>query len=314
MSRGRSSGLMARTGAMAAIAVFCTLLWGTAFPMIKIGYELFEIAPDDVPTKLIFAGLRFFLAGLLVMVIGYFTSGRKLMTIGKRDIVPVAILGLFQTFLQYLLLYIGLTYITGTKSALLTSVSTFASVLLSAVFFRSDRITARKIIGCCLGVLGIIVMNLDAGGLAGFTLIGDGLVILSNICGAAGNVISKGISKGRRPEQLAAWQLILGGSSLIIVGIILGGSLPLGNPGGILVLLYLAAMAGIAFMLWTMLLFRHPVSRVAVFNLLIPVFGTMWSGLFLGESIFTLTNISSLALVCIGIFAVNSEKKNKQKK
>ena len=70
-------------------------------------------------------------------------------------------------------------------------------------------------------------------------------------------------------------------------------------------LLYLAAMAGIAFMLWTMLLFHNDVSRVAVYNLLIPVFGAMWSGIFLGENIFTLINILSLVLVSSGIFIVN---------
>ena len=297
-----------------AAAVFCTLLWGSAFPCIKIGYELFGISAGDIPSKLIFAGARFFLAGLIVLSCGLFAD-RRSMKLTRRDILPVGTLGFFQTFLQYLLLYIGLVSVSGTRSSILTSVSAFGSVILSALFFKSDGLTPPKLIGCAAGAAGIIYMNIGADG-GGFSLAGDGLVILSNLSGAAGNVISKKIARGRSPVQLSAWQLIFGGGSLLLSGMITGGRLIPGGAGAVLLLLYLAAMAGIAFMIWTMLLFHNSVSRVAVYTLLIPVFGTMWSAIFLGESIFTLTNLISLLLVCSGIFIVNysfgSHKKARQ--
>ncbi len=288
---------------VAVVAVFCTLLWGSAFPCIKIGYELFRIESSDVPSILMFAGARFFFAGIIVMCIGLVRQPKK-MILKKRDIIPVSVLGFFQTFLQYLLLYTGIVNVSGTKSALFTSVSTFGSVILSAIAFRTDRLTVRKLIGCAVGITGIVVMNIG-GELGGFLLLGDGLVILSNVSGAAGNVISKKISQKRDPLQISAWQLIIGGGALIISGISAGGRLVFYEAGCYLMLLYLAAMAGIAFMLWTMLLFHNDVSRVAVYNLLIPVFGAMWSGIFLGENIFTLINILSLVLVSSGIFIVN---------
>ncbi len=289
---------------VALVAVCCTLLWGTAFPCIKIGYELFDIQAEDIPSKLLFAGARFSIAGVIVLAVGFFQN-RKAMHLRKKDIVPVSVLGFFQTFLQYLLLYIGIVRVSGTKSAIFTSLAAFGSVILSAVCFKSDSLTLKKIIGCCIGLVGIIVMNINGDGISGFTFIGDGLVILSNLSGAVGNVISKIISADRSPVQISAWQLIFGGCALVITGIIFGGGLVFYDINCLLMLLYLAAMAGIAFMLWTMLLFHNNVSRVAVFNLLIPVFGTMWSGLFLGENIFTLTNILSLLMVCSGIFIVN---------
>ena len=142
----------------------------------------------------------------------------------------------------------------------------------------------------------------------GVTLLGDGLVILSNVSGGIGNVISKKINTGRTPAQVSGWQLFIGGTALTLTGIFLGGWLDFSEPACIIILIYLGAMAGTAFLLWTMLLFHNPVSRVAVYNLLIPVFGTMWSGIFLGENIFTLQNLISLVLVCAGIFLVNSAK------
>lgn len=307
------SKMMTNIFFVAGIAILCTILWGTAFPCIKIGYELFRIESGDIPTKLIFAGGRFALAGLIVLCIGLFQN-RKAMKLSKNDVVPVCVLGFFQTFLQYLLLYTGIVNVSGTKSSILTCVAAFGSVILSAVFFKSDKLTLRKIAGCAVGIFGIVVMN-TGGDLGGFSFWGDGLVILSNLSGAVGNIISKKIANERSPVQISGWQLFIGGTALIISGLIFGGKLIFYNSLCAVILLYLAAMAGIAFMLWTMLLFYNDVSRVAVFNLLIPVFGTMWSGIFLNENIFTLTNIISLVLVCSGIFLVNFpfKKRSSQK-
>ncbi len=296
----------------AVCAVFCTMLWGSAFPAIKTGYELFRIPAQDIPSKLIFAGARFSAAGIMILLAGLciMHSRRRELLIRKKDIFPVISLSFFQTFLQYLLLYVGLTSVTGTRSSILTSVSTFASVILSAVFFRSDRLSAGKLCGCAVGMAGLVYMN-AAGGFSEFSLMGDGLVILSNISGAAGNVISKAAAPGRDPLQLSGWQLTLGGLALTAAGIISGGRLVFYDSSCFLILLYLALMAGTAFLIWTMLIFRNPVSRVAVFSLLIPVFGTLWSGLFLGEELLSLRNIISLALVCLGIFLAN-KKHNKK--
>ncbi len=289
----------------AAIAVFCTLLWGTAFPCIKIGYEMFHMEKGDVPAQLIFAGMRFLGAGLLVLFIGLMRNPSK-MKLRRNDIVPVTILGFFQTFLQYLLLYSGIVHVSGTKSAIFTSLAAFASVLLSALCFRNDHLTLRKIIGCVIGAAGIVVMNLGGDGFGGFLLFGDGLVILSNLSGAVGNVISKKIASDRNPLQISAWQLLTGGGALTAVGYLCGGRLIFYDVGCVMMLLYLAAMAGAAFLLWTMLLFHNQVSRIAVYQMLIPVFGAMWSAIFLGENIFTLPNLLSLFMVCLGIFTVNA--------
>ena len=54
-----------------ALALISTALWGSAYPAIKIGYELFHIAADDSFSKILFAGYRFALAGILVII---FTS------------------------------------------------------------------------------------------------------------------------------------------------------------------------------------------------------------------------------------------------
>ena len=142
---------------VACIAVLCTLLWGTAFPAIKIGYEFFRIEENDIPSKLVFAGARFFIAGAIVLIIGFLGSKPK-PTIGRHDILPISFLSLFQTYGQYLLLYVGIVYITGTKSSLYTSAAAFTSVIAAAFVFRGDNLTLKKILGCIIGISGIVVM------------------------------------------------------------------------------------------------------------------------------------------------------------
>ena len=55
---------------VAILACFCCLLWGSAFPSIKIGYQLFHIDSADTGSQLLFAGYRFTLAGILVILAG----------------------------------------------------------------------------------------------------------------------------------------------------------------------------------------------------------------------------------------------------
>ena len=95
---------MQKTGVVWFLAMICCLLWGSAFPCIKIGYNLFHIASADASSQLLFAGCRFFLAGFLVLLLG--TSGNFRL---KKAEVPMAMtLAVFQTILQYVFFLVSL--------------------------------------------------------------------------------------------------------------------------------------------------------------------------------------------------------------
>lgn len=51
------------------IALFCAVLWGSAFPVLKVSYLELGIEPDDRSAIIVFAGIRFFLAGILIFLI-----------------------------------------------------------------------------------------------------------------------------------------------------------------------------------------------------------------------------------------------------
>lgn len=290
-------------------AIVCTLLWGTAFPFIKLGYEAFSVAEESFGDKLLFAGLRFSLAGAMVLA---FLCARKRRFVppGKEDLRAVLLLGGLQTFGQYLFTYIGIGFTTGANTSIITACASFLTVLGAALFFKADRLTVWKILGCLLGFGGVIVMN-GFGGFASDTLFGDGCIFMSTVFAASGNLIAKKETLRRDPVAITSYQLLFGGLALTALGAVFGGRLDLKNGRGVLILLWLAFVSAAAFTLWTALLKYHPASKISVFNLLVPVFGTILSGILLGENIFRAEIFLSLILITAGILAVNLSTEEK---
>ena len=295
-------GFLRTKTAAVLLSVLCTLLWGTAFPFIKLGYAAFEVADGDVGAMLLFAGCRFFLAGLMVLPVIAFQRARVLPH--KGDVLPIAVLGLVLTAGQYFFTYIGLGFTSGANTSIITACASFLTVLAAPFFFRSDRLGALKIIGCVLGFFGVLVMN-RGGSVSGETLFGDSMIFISTVCAAAGNLLSKKAAAGRNPLLVTAWQLLLGGGILVAVGLIWGGRLNFSSVRGIAILLWLAFVSAAAFSVWTALLKYHPASKISVYTLLIPVFGTALSGLLLGESVFKIETLLALLLIAAGIVLVN---------
>ena len=59
------------------LAMFCALGWSLAYPLIKIGYGEFQIDAGDLGGKILFAGIRFFFAGVLVLGFCCFLKTKK---------------------------------------------------------------------------------------------------------------------------------------------------------------------------------------------------------------------------------------------
>lgn len=296
--------LILKNSAFACVAaVFCAALWGTAFPFIKLGYSVLEIAESDIGSKLLFAGIRFFAAG--VMVYSYLCiSQKRLVLPHKSSFGGVIALGLTQTALQYIFTYVGIGFTSGTNTSIITSCSSFFTVLFAPLFFKSDRLTLLKITGCVIGFAGVLAIN-GTGGISFDTVFGDLLILCSTVCTTAGNFMAKRFSQRTNPIELTAFQLMLGGFVLTAIGVLLGGVLDFANLLGMMILLWLAFVSAAAFAVWTALLKYHPASKISVFNLLVPIFGTVLSGLMLGENIFKPETLLSLVLISAGIAAVN---------
>ena len=59
---------LTQTGIVALLACVCCILWGSAIPVIKTGYHLLQVDSSDTASQIVFAGIRFTLAGILVLI------------------------------------------------------------------------------------------------------------------------------------------------------------------------------------------------------------------------------------------------------
>ena len=344
--------MLARTGVVVALATLSCALWGSAFAFVKLGYALFGVASDEPAQQVVFAGMRFCLAGTLVLV---GTAVARLRPVAptsapsaapahpapdasagscrpvapasapsaapagsrwpvvptRADLAPILQLALSQTVLQYIPFYIGLAHASGTNSALVQGTSAFVQIMLATIVFAQEKLTARKLVACAMGLGGVAMVVLRNGGMVGtWSLLGEGLVLVSVVAGGCAACLMRRYGSLGDPLMLTGWQFLLGGTTMVIIGIVLGGRITTFSPQALGVLAYLGALSASAFSMWSSLLKYNPVSRVAMFRFFIPVFGVLFSVVALGENIPPAQMpalVVALALIVVGTVLVNTE-------
>jgi drug/metabolite transporter (DMT)-like permease len=298
----------ARPGSVMLLAGFCCLLWGSAYPAIKLGYKVFAITSHDIPAQMLFAGLRFTGAGLILLLAAALLGWSVLLP--KKEWLPVSVLGLTQTALQYVFFYIGMANAGGAKSAIINGTGTFFSVILAHFIYSDDRLSHRRIVGCSIGFAGVAAANYGPSLLQpDFRLAGEGSILLAAFILSAATIYGKMLSQRLNVIVMTGWQMTLGGLALCSAGILTGGRLQGFTPASIGLLTYMALLSSLAFGLWSTLLKYNPVGRVTIYNFLVPVFGVALSAIFLHEAVFVWKNLLALVLVCGGICLVTTEKK-----
>ena len=284
-------------------------LWGSAYPCVKIGYELFGITGSDVASRLVFAGMRFTIAGIMV-VVGVSIAQRRALLPAKRDLGAIGILALFQTVLQYFFFYGGLSHAAGVTSSIIGAAAYFFAILFAALIFKTENLTRKAVIGCTIGFAGVVLVNLGGSGDAAFSfaLNGEGFILLSSIAGAISTCFIAVLGRTHNSVLLSGWQFVTGGVVLLGCGLAMGGSLCPVSPGPALTLiLYMGFISAMAYTLWSRLLAANPVSRVSIFGFMTPVFGAAMSAVLLGETdaVNPWFALIALALVSAGIVIVN---------
>lgn len=294
-----------------ALATLVCMLWGLDFVLIKLGYLLFSIESSNTGDILTFAGIRFIISGFLTLAVLSFVK-KKPMIIRRNNVGDVCMLALFQTVGQYVLLYLGMARTSAVHTSIFDSTLVFFSILISGFVFHQEKLTGSKIVGCILGFLGIVVMNI--GGMPEKSAaIGDMLVLLCAALTGLSHSLVKKFSQGADPVFLSGWQLLLGGAALTLVGKLMGGRLASYAPDSVTILVALALISSVTGALWNALLKHNPVSSVNIYFFTNPLFGVLFSVLLLKETgqIFRVQSIAALVLICVGILLINVRIKKK---
>lgn len=333
----KHASVLQKTPVVFLLALLCCALWGSAFPCIKFGYEWLHIAQNDAASQLLFAGLRFMLAGCLTIVLfPLLTTPRRILLPNRRAFSNIVILAMLQTFLQYLFFYIGLSHTTASKASVLNSLHVFVAVLAACLLFHQERLGRNKIVACMLGFAGVVLVNISGGGGMQISLLGEGFMLFAAVSYAFSSVVLKRFAQTQDPVMLSGWQFLLGGVLLCLVGVCAGGRIDFvshvgvsnvpGSPleafvfalarwRGVWMLLYLALVSAVAYAVWGILLRENPVSRITVFGFLNPICGVVLSVLLRGEGdMLHWRNLIALCLVCAGIVLANINTDTRTKK
>ena len=303
-----SSSLLTRPWCVCLLAMVACGLWGSAIPFIKIGYELLDISSSDIPSEILFAGIRFMLAGCVALTACGAARG-SMPRIKRASWGMVVRLSLAQTIGQYLFFYIGVSHASGVKGTIINASSTFLCVLVAALVFRQERLSARKIAGCAVGFAGVILVNLGSGNLGGsMSFTGEGFILIAALCYAISSSLIHVYAQHDDPVALSGYQFLVGGAVLALAGAVCGGRLEQLSIPAIGVIGWLACVSGCAYSLWSLLLKYNPTSRVAIYGFMNPVFGVVLSAVLLDEggSLPVLQCVVALVLVAVGIVIVNA--------
>ena len=297
-------GFFEKRKIMVPCAILCCIFWGTAFPCIKIGYQLFDIS-GEYPSQILFAGERFLLAGIIIVLFMWIQE-RRVVLPPKNAIPIIIVIGLLLTVIQYALFYIGLGNTTAVKGSIISGCVGFFSILIAAVFIKSDRLTKSKIIGCLLGFAGVVAVNFDGleGGLT-VNWLGDGLLLASTISAAFANLATKKATRKYDAVMISGYQFIAGGIIMIAIGFAMGGNLEYSGVSSVVLMLYMACISSVAYTLWNVLLKHNDISKVVIFDFAVPVMGVIFSAMFLPEAGLTMACLIALVLVSMGIYMIN---------
>lgn len=290
---------------VAVNAIFYTFLWGCAFPLVKICLQSFGVASTNILAICLIAGIRFACSGAVTLIGCSIFSPKSLKLSGKQLLAATGY-GVAATSLQYAFTYIGLSRIDGSKGAVFDQLWVFVIVIIGGLFFKDERLTLTKIIGCILGFAGVLAVSTDGISLT-FSLRGEGLMLMAAACQTFASIYAKKCTSTIPAPVLTGFGQLIGGILLIVGALISGGRLETVSSSAILSLVALTLISAIAYTLSLLPLKYRPVSEVSSYHLLITVFGVVMSAALLDENIFRINYAISLLLVSFGILLINRQ-------
>lgn len=297
-----NKSIFSKRRVMILVALFVCFLWGSAFVAIVGSYRLMNINTDDVFQVMLFAGMRFLISATLIFIFAFAT--KKSMKVDLQSLKLIVILGLLQTFGQYIFFFLGLRTVHPANGSILSSLGVFMTVVIAHFVYKTDRLTLKKTCGLIIGIAGIIVLN---GGAAGaFSLTGEGFLFISSLLGAIAGVYTKKLTTTISPYAIAGYQLLIGSVLLIIFGSTFSQNIAFSvTYTSTALLLYLGFISAAAFTLWSTLLKHNHVSKVSIYKFSIPLFGVFLSFIFLQETSNLAAVLVAMAFVAIGILIIN---------
>lgn len=276
------------------LIILTTALMGSSFAIGKIGLQY--------SSPLFLAGLRFLIAGVIMAIIVKILN--RTHPAGKEQWGKVLVIGSLQTAAVMGCIFISLRTITASESSILTFMNPLLVIIFGTIFMHI-RYKWYQWSGVILGFIGVGIT------LGGIKDIKVGIIFgaLSSIFWAISTLLVNKWGTYFDTWVLSAYQMLFGGSILIILSILLEKPFFDINTKSVLLLLWLSIMSSIVqFAVWYFLLQKGEPGKTSSYLFLAPFFGVLTGVVLLDEPI-TFAFIGGGLLIIVGIFLVNSNFK-----
>ena len=291
------------------LSLIVMALWGSLFPCVKIGYEVFGINANNIPSILMFAGTRFTLCGIAICVIALCKKD-KIQAPKIKSIRTILLIGLFSIILHDSFTYIGLSSTDGSKTALIKQFGSLLYVCFAFLFLKNEKFSVYKIVGAIVGFLGIITINFTPGGISFSS--GDLLIIGASVCTVIANIISKKTLTNNSPLWVTGISQLSGGVVLMLAAFIMGADMLSFTFKSLAVFAYICTASMVSYVLWNYILKTAVLSNMFIIKFAEPLFACLFGAILLGENIFKWQYLMAFLLISIGIVLGNKKEKAKE--
>lgn len=279
------------------LAIVACLLWSSAFTGVKIGLKY--------QTPLQFAGIRFLIAGLLLLPL-VIRKGRFMKSVGE-NFGFVMLVALLQVVLQYTFFYLGVDRVPASVSAMIVGSSPLFVAMAAHFSTPDDKMGMAKAAGIVLGILGVAVISLGPKKLpsgAEIAPLGILFLLLNNVTSGITNIVIARRKQPISPMVLTSSSLIIGGLLMFLISIPAEGFQPVSLPVEYFVALaWLSFLSAAAVTIWNTLLQRPNivVSELNLWKFLIPVSGAILSWLVLPNESPNLVTVLGMLLIAFSL-------------
>jgi drug/metabolite transporter (DMT)-like permease len=226
----------------------------------------------------------------------------------RRDVAPIALLGIVQFGVLIALLNFGLKFIPAARAALIFASFPLLTMMIAAALGR-ESLGFAKTAGVLLTILGVGVALGEKAvtrGADDSAWLGEAAVLASTLCGAVCSVLYRPYLRKYPTLPVSAFAML---ASVGFLAILAAGegffTVPLRfTTAGWAAVLFIGVSSGIGYFLWLWALSHASPTRVTAFLALSPITAALLGGLLLGEPV-TAGSLAGLALVAIGLWVAH---------
>ena len=283
-------------------AIFCCLLWSSAFAGIKIGLEY------SSPMR--FAGIRFMIAGLLT--IPFCSQLKHYFRFVAKSWKFLLFIALLQTTLHYSLFYLGVSRIEGALAAIIIGSSPLFVAVTSHYTMDNDKMSWPKVFTIIAGLAGVTFVALGRSvgkENANVQLIGIIMLLITNIAGSFNNILIVKEKNNIPPLVISSFSMFVGGVGIFLLSIPMEGiiDLDIRPKEYYIALAWLSFVSAAGVSIWTKLLKRPGivVSELNFWKFLIPVSGAILAWSFLPNESPNLVSIIGILVIGSSLILLN---------